>query len=286
MFDNINIDPDWSPVAIGGVGGSGTRLMAQLLGQMGFYIGSDLNEPRDNLWFTLLFKRPELWQGKEEEFAHCLSVFVNVMCERRKLSPQEEQWLGTLATQERSQHTMPWLRQRWESLVWVTRQASFSCGPWGWKEPNTHIFVERIQMHLPKLRYIHVARNGLDMAYSNNQNQLQLWGPLFFPNENVQVSPQWSLRYWCAVHRRIMDWGKDMGDRFLFINYDQFCQSPGPGLDALCQFLGIDVLAKHKARLLESVKPPESIGRFRSAGLETFAVEDIALVKSLGFAVE
>jgi hypothetical protein len=44
-------------VAIGGVGGSGTRLGAALLQVLGYYIGDDLNESLDNLWFTLLFKR-------------------------------------------------------------------------------------------------------------------------------------------------------------------------------------------------------------------------------------
>ena len=58
-----NVDPavdvrgasTWSPdgrhVAIGGVGGSGTRLIARMLGQLGWYLGDDLNESVDNLWF-------------------------------------------------------------------------------------------------------------------------------------------------------------------------------------------------------------------------------------------
>ena len=51
---------DHSPVAIGGVGGSGTRLIAQLLMELGVYMGSDRNDANDNLWFTLLFKRIEI----------------------------------------------------------------------------------------------------------------------------------------------------------------------------------------------------------------------------------
>ena len=48
------------PVAVGGVGGSGTRLIAQVLLELGYYLGGDLNESLDNLWFTLLFKRREV----------------------------------------------------------------------------------------------------------------------------------------------------------------------------------------------------------------------------------
>lgn len=46
------------PVAIGGVGGSGTRVFAEILRGFGFYIGDCLNGALDNLWFTLLCKRP------------------------------------------------------------------------------------------------------------------------------------------------------------------------------------------------------------------------------------
>lgn len=46
------------PVVVGALGGSGTRLIARILMESGFFMGSDLNRERDNLWFTLLFKRP------------------------------------------------------------------------------------------------------------------------------------------------------------------------------------------------------------------------------------
>ena len=46
------------PVVIGGVGGSGTRVLAEILSLFGFYLGNDLNGAKDNLVYTLLFKRP------------------------------------------------------------------------------------------------------------------------------------------------------------------------------------------------------------------------------------
>jgi hypothetical protein len=50
-------------VAVGGVGGSGTRLVAHVMLELGYYLGPDLNESLDTLWFTLLFKRPEIWRA-------------------------------------------------------------------------------------------------------------------------------------------------------------------------------------------------------------------------------
>ena len=46
-----------SPLVIGGLGGSGTRVIAQLVNDLGFYLGSHLNEPLDNLWFTFFLRR-------------------------------------------------------------------------------------------------------------------------------------------------------------------------------------------------------------------------------------
>jgi hypothetical protein len=37
---------------------------------------------------------------------------------------------------------------------------------WGWKEPNTHVVLDRLWAELPRLKYVHVRRHGLDMAFS------------------------------------------------------------------------------------------------------------------------
>ena len=43
-------------ICVGGVGGSGTRVIAMILASLGLNIGNNLNEALDNLTFTLLFK--------------------------------------------------------------------------------------------------------------------------------------------------------------------------------------------------------------------------------------
>src|SRR5205085_158546 len=111
----------------------------------------------------------------------------------------------------------------------------------GWKEPNTHIFLDRLQSAFPEMKYIQVMRNGLDMAYSSNQNQLRLWGPFIFGTRDYEVNPRWSLKYWCLVHHRIQSIGKTMPGRFLLLNYDDFCSSPQKGLHDLLDFLKVAV---------------------------------------------
>ena len=40
---------DMRPLLLGGVGGSGTRVIAQIVAKLGFYVGSNLNDAFDNL---------------------------------------------------------------------------------------------------------------------------------------------------------------------------------------------------------------------------------------------
>ena len=67
--------------AIGGLGGSGTRVFAAMLRHAGVYIGDDLNGPLDNLWFTVLFKRRD-WTRKTpqpEQVVAAIRLFRQAM---------------------------------------------------------------------------------------------------------------------------------------------------------------------------------------------------------------
>ena len=47
---------------------------------------------------------------------------------------------------------------------------------WGWKIPGNFYILKQLAERYPNLKYIHSLRNGLDMAFSKNQNQLNNWG--------------------------------------------------------------------------------------------------------------
>ncbi len=53
-----------SPVVIGGLGGSGTRVVAEILNEVGYYIGNK-NYANDNLWFAFLVRRPK-WMRRTQ----------------------------------------------------------------------------------------------------------------------------------------------------------------------------------------------------------------------------
>jgi hypothetical protein len=281
------------PIAIGGVGGSGTRLIAGILHQLGYYLGSDRNKALDNLWFTLLFKRLELFDcpAGSVELRRMVRYFVQGMTRSRSFDATDNQTIVSLAAHDRLQHRAAWLAIRAKTLAAAPDVPQPRADTWGWKEPNTHIFMDRLPALIQNLRYIHVMRNGLDMALSRNQNQQRLWGKAILgasPGDNV--SPRYSLRYWCAVHRRITAIGQFLGpERFLLINFDCFCTAPGRHLTTLMEFLTSShdpdplVTDPLKNRLIKMVQPPASIGRYKAQSQKIFDPEDVAYVKTLGF---
>jgi hypothetical protein len=100
------------PIVVGGVGGSGTRVIAQILSEIGVYFGADLNRPADNLWFTLLFRRPRWFRRVAERNSAAilagLDVFERIMTGRLALTPRVVRfvggaWFDLMA----GRHTMP-----------------------------------------------------------------------------------------------------------------------------------------------------------------------------------
>ena len=73
---------------------------------------------------------------------------------------------------------------------------------WGWKQPNVQVMVPLIAPYLSGMKYIYVVRNGLDMAFGYNQNQLKyFWGDLLLGSD-AEATPANALRYWVASYKR------------------------------------------------------------------------------------
>lgn len=270
-----------APIAVGGVGGSGTRLVAQILRSRGVYLGCDLNDAGDTLWFTLLFKRREILQCDDLEFDLLTRTLEAGLRANAPLTPQAFELLDRLSRQDRPQHSAGWLRQRVDSLIQAAR------GPvgqqrWGWKEPNTHMVIERLWQRWPDIRYVHVVRHGLAMANSRNQNQLQLWGKDVL-GEDGPVTSARSLSYWCKVHQRMQSTLARNAERMFWLDYDTLCRDPGPALEELCAFLELPVDSNHDSMGSLIQQQPFRWARQATDG---FASVDLEYVRSLGYPIQ
>jgi hypothetical protein len=281
------------PIAIGGIGGSGTRVVAQIVADLGFYMGATVNAALDNLWFTILIKRPRWFETfpTDAEIFKALSLFQRAMVHglASGISAEESAYIRDLAEQiEDSGKPIGATREHAEQLIGSRKPDFEKYIGWGWKEPNTHVFLRQLCHTLDGLRYIHVMRHGLDMAFSTNHQQVLNWGRHYgLKSERIQsLDPPGMLDYWIAANATAIKTGLELlNGRFLLINYDALWNHPHDVLAKLAKFLAIDVPAEQMARLAAFPRRPASAGRFRAHGVRLFSEAQLAAVRRLGFEV-
>ena len=289
-----------SPVAVGGVGGSGTRVVAEILIQLGFYMGNDLNAAYDNLWFTLLFKRPDWFfkklNSRESQIFKGINIFENTMTGTLSSKYNELIFIMKAAVEmmfKGQDHLGSgkglWPLKRVLTMIQSKKRYPFKDIGWGWKEPNTHIYIEYLSRYFDNLKYIHVIRHGLDMAYSSNQAQLYNWGIMFGVEANNLSTPLpiLSLKYWNEANKRAVALGKKLfNERFLVINFEKLCINPEDEISLLIDFLKIDKKKLDINELAKLPKLPKSAGRYKNYDLTIFSKNEIDTVRDLGFEVD
>jgi hypothetical protein len=193
-----------NPIAVGGVGGSGTRVVASFFEMLGFNMGSDVNESLDNLTFTLLFKRPALLpiERNQSEIRACIGYFIQAMTCDNGWDDDQKIHLNNIAAESRGLQNDEKLALRLLNIL--TPSPKHAELAWGWKEPNTHLFLSTLLEEIPSLRYVHVLRNGLDMAYNANLAQLRLWGKWLLNDGSNQETPERAFQFWCEANRRVL----------------------------------------------------------------------------------
>lgn len=309
------------PVVIGGVGGSGTRVVAQLLSGMGFHMGYAVNHACDYQWFGVLFNRPRWFArhaAKESVFTG-LGVVEKSLIGPSILSPAEiafvaralvegEDRLGVAAPSRARTDSaarmaagrigaFKWLmnpRRLWRNIRRWKPLSERACASgrwvgWGWKSPAAHVYLEYLYEYFPALKYIHVIRHGLDMAFSANKTQLYRWGAQFgvrVPQDPERL-PQAALSYWVKANRRAVALGEAMGaDAFLLVALETLCLSPRTEIERIARFVGLDAQVLDMDRLCVLPRMPGSVGRHKGHSLSLFDPEDLRAVCEFGFSVE
>jgi hypothetical protein len=261
-------------IAIGGLGGSGTRVVASMLQSSGIYLGSDLNDPLDNLLFTRIFKNPALYKSNNNlRINKLLDIFSKKM-QGQSLSFFESISLARAMFSNRCYSSS--IREIYSVLTQKPdRTASHT---WAWKEPNTHIYVHHILKRYPTCKYIHVLRNGLDMKHSSNIRQSKNWSFLFSLEQNG-LTNQWD--FWVMSTQRIQEVSKSFPSRVYIINYNNLCTNPTAEVTKLFQFLEIELTNKQLNKL--SAIPKVTPQKHTQEDIQLLTLEETKLLKEWGF---
>jgi len=286
------------PIVIGGVGGSGTRVVAEILALFGLFIGCDLNVASDNLWFTLLFKRSR-WYFKnrtdDKEINTGISLLHKLMVTRDRLTLGESLFLLQAVAEMtlRGHNHLGDGKNLWPFARIRKMISSVGVGErdyigWGWKEPNSHLLISNLADYFPDFKYIHLIRHGLDMAFSNNQQQLFNWGHLFgveLPDDKSKI-PSASFSYWVRANDTVMKIGEKLGNsKFLLINYDKLCDSPINEIKKITNFIGITVDEDLISIAGSLVCKPYTVQRYKSHDLSQFNCKELSTLERFGFSV-
>ena len=230
--------PPTPPLIIGATGGSGTRVIARIARDAGFALGTNLNEPEDALDFVPLH---DAWINRYLRLVN-----------GRPGTPVAKLPTG--------------FREAFAEAVGRLLAGEAQQDRWGWKAPRS-IYLLPLYRHVyPSLKFIHVIRDGRDMALSKNQNQLRqhastllTWRERFFQSRPVR-----SIMLWDRVNGRTAQFAEqELGSNYLQIRFEDLCNDPVGTVARLLQF----VEAKGDAGKIasERIKPPGTLGRWRSA---------------------
>ena len=233
------------PGAIGATGGSGTRVLARIVRAGGMFIGANLNPYEDALDFGLFSDR---WINGWVESDGSVDAAV-----RAAMVTELEDIV------ERHCADLP------EGMRW------------GWKEPRSIYLLPFFDEAMPAFRFVHFVRDGRDMAFSENQNQLIKHGSAVLdPASQKLRKPLRSISLWTRVNLRAADYGESvLGDRYLRVRFEELCADPAATARRVYDFLGLRGDAEGVARA--AVSPPSTLGRWLQEKPATVrALEEIA----------
>ena len=278
-----------SPVIIGGIGGSGTRVVAAIMRGAGIYLGSDLNVPLDNLSYTLLFKNPK-WFYKNKnnylKFKPGLNVIEKLLTGEGYYNPNELLFILSATCRmyynghnHNNDGRGSWAVERMRKILFREKVNTADYIGWGWKEPNSHLIIEHLNRRFANMKFIYTVRNGLDMAFSKNQQQFYNWGAMFgIPKPtNVNELPKLSFKYWVAVNKRIKGLQQQLGNEKVYVlNFDNLYKEPEKEIHKLFSFAGISVSKSTFEKIIKLPVKPKSAGRYKDFDVSGFDEKDIA----------
>ena len=222
---------------IGATGGSGTRVVARILREAGLFTGAELNESED------------AW----------------------KLGDYSDRWIDIYLSHRAGALPLDVEQAMLDDLASLLRE---HCGaldpgrPWGWKEPRSIYLLPFFHRHLPALRFLHVVRDGRDMALSANQNQLRKHGDAA-PIPADLSPPERSIALWSWVNLTASRYGEEhLRDRYLRITFEDLCTRP---VDVVASILEFFELSGDPSAASRAVTAPASLGRWRAEAPATIA---------------
>lgn len=218
-----------SPVFIGGVGGSGTRIICQILKDVGFYMGSKLYAENDAVDFFPFY-------GKWTD------IYLK---EKIKMNAKD------LEQMKKDFHA---------SLKNHLKMLPNKNSKWGAKNPRSILFLPFLFSQFPKMRFLHVVRDGRDMVFSKNLDLLNFNGQILLNKQNLDKFDNLSIWSIVNLNAKIFCEQK-LKDNYLAIKFEELCSNPKHVIEKIFNFTGI--LDYNLSEIEQKIITPKTIGRWK-----------------------
>ena len=228
------------PRVIGATGGSGTRVVGRIVRVGGMYTGTNLNDYEDAL----------------------------------DLAGFSDRWINRLTGRTLDELSADEAREVVDDLATTLETHRRDLPPdavaWGWKEPRSIYLLALLDAVMPKVRFLHFIRDGRDMAFSDNQQQLKKHGEAVLGVESGKRDrPVHSIALWSHVNAQAADYGEQhMHGRYLRVRFEDLCSEPEATVERIYEFFE---LRGDVAEAAAAVRPPRSLGRWQKAREGTLA---------------
>jgi hypothetical protein len=135
-------------------------------------------------------------------------------------------------------------------------------GRWGWKHPHSFLLLPFLHDMYPRMRFVHLVRNGLDMAISDNLGQLRRYGDLLIaPAERSGGEAVMASLFWARANLHAQRTGERLGDRYVCVRFEDLCDEPLATVTDLAHRLEIPASADDLTQASALPRRPATAGR-------------------------
>jgi sulfotransferase family protein len=218
------------PLVIGAVGGSGTRVFSRIVRHAGVFMGEDRDAQEDSRPMSPFYG----------EFT------TDYLLGRGRL---DEAWSARAG-----ERLAECLREHLEGLPGPDH-------PWGVKNSRSMLMLPFWHQHFPGMRFLHVLRDGRDMAYSDNDNQIRRHGRALLGPDEALARHERAMLWWARVNLSAADYGeRSLGHNYMSIRLEDLCARPKRTIRSLFEFIEADAGMK---KPVGEVRTPPTLGRWR-----------------------
>ena len=227
------------PVIIGGNGHSGTRIFAEVLAKAGVSMG--ISRVTRSSAFDL------------------------------NIRGLLQRWVGHYLHRQLSDADLAKMRLEFAIRLRLYFPLRFS--PWGFKNPRSMLILPFYAQMFPRMKFIHVIRDGRDVTLGNelagNEDYISAFTE---PAEATLSAEERMITFWGRSNTMAQHYGEEhLGDRYLRVRFEDLCNRPHEHVPEILKFAGLP--SKRPDAIIGLVKRPASIGRWR--GFEPAVVQRV-----------